>query len=275
MRKSLLAEVAQQVERRTENPCVPSSILGLGTIKKEVVMKRFRMAMVIVIGIACFAALVYADVPRVINYQGRFTDSDDNPLSGNYLVTFRFYDIASGGDTLWEEGHILTMQNGVFNALLGSIKPLELDFNKDLWLGVEVASDGEMTPRIKLTSSAYAMNAESIDMLDSSQLLRNDVDAVMSGSLTLKKDLVLRGDTSGPSKIVLTDAHGQEYYLWMDNSGNLRLKQGMPASGKDGDLILKQGSGVMSTGFIQNVILFLLTVAILIGGLKLYSAKKK
>ncbi len=26
-----MAEVAQQVERRTENPCVPSSILGLGT----------------------------------------------------------------------------------------------------------------------------------------------------------------------------------------------------------------------------------------------------
>ena len=26
------AEIAQLVERRTENPCVPSSILGLGTI---------------------------------------------------------------------------------------------------------------------------------------------------------------------------------------------------------------------------------------------------
>ena len=238
-------------------------------------MKRFRMALIIVIGIVCFATLVYADVPRVINYQGRFTDSEDNPLSGNYLVTFRFYDIASGGDTLWEEGHILTMQNGVFNALLGSIKPLELDFNKDLWLGVEVASDGEMTPRIKLTSSVYAMNAESLDMLDSSQLLRNDVDAVMSGSLTLKKDLVLRGDTSGPSRIVLTDAHGREYYLWMDNSGNLRLKQGMPTSGKDGAVILKQGSGVMSTGFIQSMTLLLLAIAILIGGLILYSAKKK
>lgn len=43
-----IAEVAQQVERRTENPCVPSSILGLGTIKKEAVMKKIRMAMVIV-----------------------------------------------------------------------------------------------------------------------------------------------------------------------------------------------------------------------------------
>ena len=29
---TLCAEVAQQVEQRTENPCVPSSILGLGTL---------------------------------------------------------------------------------------------------------------------------------------------------------------------------------------------------------------------------------------------------
>ena len=33
------AEVAQSVEQRTENPRVPSSILGLGTIRAEVVQR--------------------------------------------------------------------------------------------------------------------------------------------------------------------------------------------------------------------------------------------
>ena len=238
-------------------------------------MKKFRVSFLVLIGIICFVSLVYADVPRVINYQGRFTDNDDNPLTGNYLVTFRFYEVGTGGEMLWEEGHILTMANGVFNALLGSIKPLELDFNKDLWLGIEVASDGEMSPRIKLASSAYAMNAESVDMLDSSQLLRNDIDSVMSGSLTLKKDLLLRGDVSGPSRIVLTDGQGREYYLWMDNAGNMRLKQGLPASDKDGAMILKEASGGVSSGFIQSATLLLLIVAVLILGLILYATKKK
>ena len=32
----VVAEIAQLVERRPEKPCVPSSILGLGTILKEV-----------------------------------------------------------------------------------------------------------------------------------------------------------------------------------------------------------------------------------------------
>ena len=34
------AEVAQSVEQRTENPRVPSSILGLGTINKAEVAQR-------------------------------------------------------------------------------------------------------------------------------------------------------------------------------------------------------------------------------------------
>jgi len=231
--------------------------------------------MFIVVGIICFSALAYAAVPRVINYQGRFTDKDDNPLSGNYIVTFRLYEAASEGEIIWEEGHILTIENGIFNALLGSIKPLEIDFNKDLWLGIEVATDGEMAPRIKLASSAYALNAQAIDMLDSTQLMRNDVDAVMSGSLTLKKDLVLKGDLSGPSRIVLTDAQGREYYLWMDTSGNLRLKQGLPTANKDGSVIVKERSGPISTSLIQGLTLILLIAAVLILGLMFYSTKKK
>jgi len=238
-------------------------------------MKKIILVLFIIIGMAYFSVSTYADVPQVINYQGRFTDKDDNPLTGNYLVTFRFYDVDAEGEVLWEEGHILTINNGMFNVLLGSINPLDVDFGKDLWMGIEVASDGEMAPRIKLASSAYAFNAQTIDMLDSSQLIRNDIDAVMSGSLTLKKDLILRGDTSGPSRIMLTDVQGREYYLWMDTGGNLRFKKGIPSSDKDGALIMTKGAGGLSPSFMQNLSVLLLLVAVLISGLVLYSIKKK
>lgn len=239
-------------------------------------MKRFSVIAVIIVGIMCCVALSYAAVPRVLNYQGRFTDKNDNPISGNYLVTFRLYDVVSEGQPLWEEGHILGVANGVFNALLGSIKPLDIDFDRDLWLGVEIASDGEMSPRIKLASSAYAMNAQAIDMIESRQLVRNDIDAVMSGSLTLKKDLILKGDISGPSKIVLTDSEGREYYLWIGMDGNMRLKKGMPTSDKDGSIIIKETSGGMvSARFTQSLTLIILVVFIIVFSLILYSTKKK
>ena len=238
-------------------------------------MRKFRLAFFVIIGILCLTAIAYAAIPRVINYQGRLTDKDDNPLTGNFLVTFRFYDAETLSHPIWEEGHILTIKNGMFNVLMGSVKPLEIDFNKTLWLGMEVASDGEMTPRIKLASSVYALNAKSIDMINSSQLLRNDIDSIMSGALTLKKDLILKGDTTGPSKIVLSDIQGREYYVWIDTLGNLRLKQGIPASDTDGAVITKEKSGRLSTHFIQSITLLLLLVAIFILALILYSSKKK
>lgn len=238
-------------------------------------MRKFRVGLFVMAGILCLTAFVYAAIPRVINYQGRLTDKDDNPLTGNFLVTFRFYDTEKEGQSIWEEGHILNIKNGMFNVLMGSVKPLEIDFNKDLWLGMEVASDGEMAPRIKLASSVYALNAKSIDMISSSQLLRNDIDSIMSGSLTLKKDLVLKGDATGPSKIILSDVQGREYYLWIDTLGNLRLKQGKPVSDTDGAVIIKEKSGRLSTHFIQSVTLLLLLVAIFILTLILYSSKKK
>lgn len=238
-------------------------------------MRKLGLVIFIIIGIIGFSALVYADVPRVINYQGKFTDKDDNPLSGNYLVTFRFYEVVTEGNPIWEESHILTIKDGIFNVLLGSIKSLDIDFNKDLWLGIEVASDGEMSPRIKLTSSPYALNAQAIDMIDSSQLMRNDIDSVMAGSLTLKKDLILRGDISGPSRLVLTDRKGSEYFLWVDDTGNLRIKQGLPTSDKDGATIIEKASKKRSSPSIQNITLFLVLVVILIFGLMLYSTKKR
>jgi hypothetical protein len=238
-------------------------------------MRKFRITFFIVIGILCLTAIAYAAIPRVINYQGRITDKDDNPLTGNFLVTFRFYDAETLGQPIWDEGHILNVKNGMFNVLMGSVKPLEIDFNKDLWLGMEVASDGEMIPRIKLASSVYALNAKAIDMISSGQLLRNDIDSVMAGSLTLKKDLILKGDRSGSSKIVLSDVQGREYYLWVDTLGNLRLKQGIPAFDTDGATIMKERSGRLSTHFMQSITLILLLVAVFILALILYSSRKK
>ncbi|NQE46536.1 hypothetical protein C5S31_10995 [ANME-1 cluster archaeon GoMg2] len=36
-----------------------------------------------------------------INYQGRLTDSAGEPLSGTYTMTFRLYEVTSGGARRW------------------------------------------------------------------------------------------------------------------------------------------------------------------------------
>ena len=47
--------------------------------------------------IAIAPPLAQAEVPRYINYQGKLTDKDDNPVTGDVSVTIRLYDVESGG----------------------------------------------------------------------------------------------------------------------------------------------------------------------------------
>jgi len=106
-------------------------------------------------------SLSYAQIPHLINYQGKLTDKDGDPVSdGNYSVTFRIYDAADGGALLWEETQSILIQKGLFSCLLGGVTNLDLAFDKPYWLAIKVGSDSEMTPRQQIASAGYAMRAE-------------------------------------------------------------------------------------------------------------------
>lgn len=110
----------------------------------------------------------YSIVPHLIDYQGRLTDSNGVPLNGSYSVTFRIYDAESLGNLLWEETHTgVVIQKGIFSILLGSVKNLDLPFDKQYFLEIKVG-DEVLSPRQKITSAGYAMRAEKADALEMS-----------------------------------------------------------------------------------------------------------
>lgn len=64
-----------------------------------------QISLLIFISVA-LAAPTYADVPNVVNYQGRLTDASGNPIaSGPYQIKFKVYGSASGDDSLWSSGY--------------------------------------------------------------------------------------------------------------------------------------------------------------------------
>lgn len=111
------------------------------------------------------AGFSYAEIPRIINYQGKLTDPSGKPVSdGTYSITFRIYDRESGGSPLWYETQSIATQKGIFSTQIGATKDLNLPFDKPYYLGIQVGSDAEMTPRQRLTSSGYAFRAETAEM---------------------------------------------------------------------------------------------------------------
>ncbi len=133
-----------------------------------------------------------AQVPQLITYQGRLTETNGIPFTGTHTMVFRVYDAETGGSKLWEESHTVTLakeDNGIFSVVLGSLNALSnLDFNQSLWLALAVDGEGEMSPRQRLTAVGYAINADTLDGLDSAQFVRKDTTATTtSGELTLDR----------------------------------------------------------------------------------------
>jgi hypothetical protein len=91
-----------------------------------------------------------------IPIQGRLTDASGTPLEGTYNLTFRLYDVESGGTPLCDDTNAVSFENGLFSSFVD-------DCYNDLtgqqvWLGVEVESDGEMTPRQPIYAIPYALS---------------------------------------------------------------------------------------------------------------------
>ena len=102
-----------------------------------------------------------AGVPNVLSQQGRLLDSGGNPVAG--MVTFKFtiYDTPMTGTAIWTETQMISLDNGYFSARLGDTTPVPAAVftGAARYLGVQVGTDTEMTPRQPLVSVPYAITA--------------------------------------------------------------------------------------------------------------------
>jgi hypothetical protein len=78
-----------------------------------------------ILAIVCSIAAAFtasAQVPSLINYQGRLTDSNGAPVTGNKNIAISIYDAATGGNLLYEEtiGAVTLDANGVYSFQFGS-----------------------------------------------------------------------------------------------------------------------------------------------------------
>jgi hypothetical protein len=94
-----------------------------------------------------------------MSYQGRLTDASGTPLNGNYSFTFRLYDAATAGTSIYTETESIAVTNGLFDTSIGPTTLLA-DITPDLLaqpLWLEVTIGGEtLTPRQRLLGSPYA-----------------------------------------------------------------------------------------------------------------------
>jgi hypothetical protein len=124
-------------------------------------MKKSRYFAALAGAILAGTGPAWAAVPQQINYQGYLTDAGGTPLTGSYAMVFKLCDAATGGSCPWSETQTVAVASGVFNATLGSVTPIGLDFASQYYL--EIAVGGEtLSGRQALSAVPYAFRADGV-----------------------------------------------------------------------------------------------------------------
>lgn len=97
-------------------------------------------------------ALIVNDVVQV---QGRLNNSSGVPINSSVSITATIYDAAIGGSIRCTDTDPVVPVNGLFTMPMDNCTAS--DFNGDqLWLGLKVGADAEMTPRQEIYAVPYA-----------------------------------------------------------------------------------------------------------------------
>ncbi len=120
-----------------------------------------RVFFFLVLSSAVAAGPAPAEVPSTMSYQGVLMDDGGAFVpDGDYSLTFMLYTIPEGGAPIWGETQSpVAVSRGVFSVILGSVAPLDgLAFDVPCWLGITVGPGTELSPRVRLASSPYALS---------------------------------------------------------------------------------------------------------------------
>ncbi|MHB2026314.1 MAG: hypothetical protein ACYCPQ_06705, partial [Elusimicrobiota bacterium] len=127
---------------------------------------RVRAILALALALAAGGPLFAQSVPGAINFQGRLTDTSNNPLTGSHNFVFSIWSNSSGGSCpnpacLWTETQNgVSVANGVLAVQLGAASaiPPSVFYAGNVWLQINV--DGSnLSPLQQLVAVPYALSA--------------------------------------------------------------------------------------------------------------------
>jgi len=125
---------------------------------KKTITTMFALAAALTISTGALAV-----VPDMIPVQGVLADADEAPVDALVDMTFTLYDAETAGTVLWSDTFLdVDVDMGFFTVYLGGNTALDFSTlltNDEIWMGVTVESDPEMT-RVPFYTVPFAIEAQ-------------------------------------------------------------------------------------------------------------------
>jgi hypothetical protein len=110
---------------------------------------------------------------NMMTVQGRLTDSNGAPLNGMFDICIRFWDASAAGTKLFGVKYTnVGVNNGIYTIVIGesasaadddavptytTLSALMASNPANLWMGIKVSTDSEMTPRSRISSNINSL----------------------------------------------------------------------------------------------------------------------
>ncbi|TAK59455.1 MAG: hypothetical protein EPO24_07625, partial [Bacteroidetes bacterium] len=128
-------------------------------------MKHSSLRALIIFCLLISFGIAYGQLSKKLSYNGMLTTTSNQLVKdGKYTLQFSLYDAQTEGKPLWTEVQKdVEVENGTFSVLLGSVSPLDISFNKPLYVEMTAVSGPELkeaqvfSPRTELTSSPFSL----------------------------------------------------------------------------------------------------------------------
>ena len=133
-----------------------------------------------------------------INQEGLLLDLDGSPLEGEVQLGFAIYDVSQDGVPLWSDSYTVELHQGYYDIALGPM-PSEIFFADQLYLGIQVNGQDELTPRHRFEHVAFAVGANfAVDVLG--DIHPRSITA--SGNISTTGDVVAQGVVRATNALV-------------------------------------------------------------------------
>jgi len=122
-------------------------------------------------------------IPQLIAYQGKLTDSTGRPVNdGKYVMIFSL-SADSVGSSFWTETQTVETRGGLFNVILGSVDPIDVGVipQSGCYLGVRMLSSTSEFRRQRIVSVPFAFQADNSDKVQGQNLAGLDTIYVNEG----------------------------------------------------------------------------------------------
>lgn len=180
----------------------------------------------------------------IITFQGRLVTAAGTPVNGSRSIKLSLYDVSTGGVALCTDTDTVNVSNGLFVFSMDFCTASDTA-GQQLYLGIKVGADAEMTPRQGIYSVPYARSLRPGAIIDQTSTSLHALELKSNGNAFAGTTLTAYNTGTAGIGAWIT-ASGTDTALVVENKGAGPIMKGFGNNGNGDEFRIDNDGAILS-----------------------------